>query len=266
VLRVSSVSKLDISGEEGCGDGLDGTGVWVRTYADGEDEEGDGVEHVGHGGGLREAARGDWMSLRRGGGCVRRGGGLQECVCWLRRGGRSGRAWYRVGNKGRNRNVRRDKEVASTRLQSQCVSATRLHQHGRGGSKLFAAVAADDAVRTRSVTVVSALARLTLRPRPRVHRHSFRTSHRTLTFSIPAHTNARSLSKSQQAIPNRQLPAYHTPHTDTMAATISHDLAWTVTKGHSATLVKRANGVQFSPTRSDHLRLKGEREPVLIHE
>lgn len=31
-----------------------------------------------------------------------------------------------------------------------------------------------------------------------------------------------------------------------MAATISHDLAWTVTKGHSATLVKRANGVQFS--------------------
>lgn len=36
------------------------------------------------------------------------------------------------------------------------------------------------------------------------------------------------------------------PHTDTMAATISHDLAWTITKGHSATLVKRANGVQFS--------------------
>ncbi|KZM19380.1 uncharacterized protein EKO05_0002898 [Ascochyta rabiei] len=31
-----------------------------------------------------------------------------------------------------------------------------------------------------------------------------------------------------------------------MAATISHDLAWEVTKGHSATLVKRANGVQFS--------------------
>ncbi|KAF3035964.1 hypothetical protein E8E12_007137 [Didymella heteroderae] len=31
-----------------------------------------------------------------------------------------------------------------------------------------------------------------------------------------------------------------------MAATISHDLAWTITKGHSATLVKRANGVQFS--------------------
>lgn len=31
-----------------------------------------------------------------------------------------------------------------------------------------------------------------------------------------------------------------------MAATISHDLAWTVTKGYSATLVKRANGVQFS--------------------
>jgi hypothetical protein len=145
--------------------GLDGTGVWVRTCADGEDEEGDGVEHVGHGGGLREAARGVWMSLRRSGGCVRRGGGLRECVCWLRRGGWSGRAWYRVGNKGQNRNVRRDREVASTRLQSQCVSATRLHRHGRGGSKLFATVAADDAVRTRSVTVVSALARLTLRPR-----------------------------------------------------------------------------------------------------
>ncbi|KAF2128415.1 60S ribosomal protein-like protein L28, partial [Dothidotthia symphoricarpi CBS 119687] len=31
-----------------------------------------------------------------------------------------------------------------------------------------------------------------------------------------------------------------------MATTISHDLAWEVTKGHSATLVKRANGVQFS--------------------
>lgn len=31
-----------------------------------------------------------------------------------------------------------------------------------------------------------------------------------------------------------------------MAATISHDLAWTITKGNSATLVKRANGVQFS--------------------
>ncbi|KAF1361940.1 ribosomal protein L28e [Lizonia empirigonia] len=31
-----------------------------------------------------------------------------------------------------------------------------------------------------------------------------------------------------------------------MAATISHDLAWEVTKGQSATLVKRANGVQFS--------------------
>ena len=31
-----------------------------------------------------------------------------------------------------------------------------------------------------------------------------------------------------------------------MAATISHDLAWEITKGHSATLVKRANGVQFS--------------------
>jgi large subunit ribosomal protein L28e len=38
-----------------------------------------------------------------------------------------------------------------------------------------------------------------------------------------------------------------------MAATISHDLAWTVTKGHSATLVKRANGVQFS---RDPLNLK----------
>lgn len=31
-----------------------------------------------------------------------------------------------------------------------------------------------------------------------------------------------------------------------MAATISHDLAWTITKGNSSTLVKRANGVQFS--------------------
>ncbi|KAJ4366965.1 hypothetical protein N0V83_007495 [Neocucurbitaria cava] len=31
-----------------------------------------------------------------------------------------------------------------------------------------------------------------------------------------------------------------------MAATIPHDLAWEVTKGHSATLVKRPNGVQFS--------------------
>jgi len=31
-----------------------------------------------------------------------------------------------------------------------------------------------------------------------------------------------------------------------MATTISHDLAWEITKGHSATLVKRANGVQFS--------------------
>ena len=31
-----------------------------------------------------------------------------------------------------------------------------------------------------------------------------------------------------------------------MAATISHDLAWEITKGHSATLVKRANVVQFS--------------------
>ncbi|KAF2854316.1 60S ribosomal protein-like protein L28 [Plenodomus tracheiphilus IPT5] len=31
-----------------------------------------------------------------------------------------------------------------------------------------------------------------------------------------------------------------------MATTISHDLAWEVTKGHSATLVKRANGVHFS--------------------
>lgn len=59
MLRVSSVSKLDISGEEGCGDGLDGTGVWVRTCADGEDEEGDGVEHVGHGGRVaRGGARG----------------------------------------------------------------------------------------------------------------------------------------------------------------------------------------------------------------
>ncbi|KAH7386861.1 ribosomal L28e protein family-domain-containing protein [Phaeosphaeria sp. MPI-PUGE-AT-0046c] len=31
-----------------------------------------------------------------------------------------------------------------------------------------------------------------------------------------------------------------------MATTISGDLAWEITKGHSATLVKRANGVQFS--------------------
>jgi large subunit ribosomal protein L28e len=31
-----------------------------------------------------------------------------------------------------------------------------------------------------------------------------------------------------------------------MAATIPHDLAWEITKGHSASLVKRANGVQFS--------------------
>jgi large subunit ribosomal protein L28e len=31
-----------------------------------------------------------------------------------------------------------------------------------------------------------------------------------------------------------------------MATTISHDLAWEVTKGRSSTLVKRANGVQFS--------------------
>ncbi|KAH7087578.1 ribosomal L28e protein family-domain-containing protein [Paraphoma chrysanthemicola] len=31
-----------------------------------------------------------------------------------------------------------------------------------------------------------------------------------------------------------------------MAATIPGDLAWEITKGHSATLVKRANGVQFS--------------------
>ena len=80
--------------------GMDGTGVWVwvwvRTCADGEDEKGDGVEHVGHGGGLREVARGVWVPLQRAGECVRRGGGLRECVCWLRRRGRSGRAWYRV--------------------------------------------------------------------------------------------------------------------------------------------------------------------------
>ncbi|KAL6703125.1 hypothetical protein ACN47E_010187 [Coniothyrium glycines] len=38
-----------------------------------------------------------------------------------------------------------------------------------------------------------------------------------------------------------------------MATTISHDLAWEVTKGHSATLVKRPNGVQFS---RDPLNLK----------
>ncbi|KAF2028481.1 ribosomal protein L28e [Setomelanomma holmii] len=31
-----------------------------------------------------------------------------------------------------------------------------------------------------------------------------------------------------------------------MATTIPGDLAWEITKGHSATLVKRANGVQFS--------------------
>ncbi|EOA89293.1 hypothetical protein ACJQWK_09338 [Exserohilum turcicum] len=31
-----------------------------------------------------------------------------------------------------------------------------------------------------------------------------------------------------------------------MATTISHDLAWEITKGRSSTLVKRANGVQFS--------------------
>ncbi|KAF1942043.1 ribosomal protein L28e [Clathrospora elynae] len=39
-----------------------------------------------------------------------------------------------------------------------------------------------------------------------------------------------------------------------MATTISHDLAWEVTKGHSATLVKRANGVSFS---RDPLNLRG---------
>ena len=131
---------------------MDGTGVWVRTCADGEDEEGDGVEHVGHGGGLREAARVLWMPLQRVGDCVRRGGGLRECVCWLRRGGRSGRAWYRIGDKGQNRNARRNRKVGSTRLQSPCVSATSLHWH-EGDSKLFAAVAADDAVRMRSVTI-----------------------------------------------------------------------------------------------------------------
>jgi hypothetical protein len=55
--------------------------VWVRTGADGEDEEGNGVEHVAHRGGLREAARVLWMSLQKGGDCVQRGGGLRECVC-----------------------------------------------------------------------------------------------------------------------------------------------------------------------------------------
>ena len=46
-------------------------------------------------------------------------------------------------------------------------------------------------------------------------------------------------------LPKSPSPRINT-HTDTMAATISHDLAWEVTKGHSASLVKRANGVQLS--------------------
>lgn len=70
----------------------------------------------------------------------------------------------------------------------------------------------------------------------------------TGTIVVPSPPTLKlSKSASRYIEPPVSVPAVSpTAHTDTMAATISHDLAWTITKGNSATLVKRANGVQFS--------------------